>query len=76
MTEKNRMGVVGSCHIGAYIYTLRYIKCGKANCAQCGHGPYWYVEGPAKSGGRFKRYLGKTQPAEVTSYQQRLELFR
>ena len=70
-----KSATIGSCHIGAYIYTLRSISCGRANCGACPHGPYWYVEGPNGRGGRFKRYLGKTTPAEVASYQQRLNLF-
>jgi len=43
--------------------TFRYetVRCGKANCTRCPHGPYWYAywkeEGRTRS-----RYIGRTLP--------------
>lgn len=38
-------------------YRLEEVRCGKANCTRCPHGPYWYAywreEGRVRS-----RYLG------------------
>lgn len=42
-------------------YRCQYIRCGKANCKACPHGPYWYsfyrVNGKMKS-----EYHGKADP--------------
>lgn len=34
------------------------VKCGKANCGACPHGPYWYAYW-REDGRRRSRYLGK-----------------
>jgi hypothetical protein len=46
--------------------TLRYetVRCGKANCTRCPHGPYWYAYW--KEDGRTRsRYVGRTLPQRV-----------
>ncbi len=43
--------------------TFRYetVRCGKANCTRCPHGPYWYAYW--KEGGRTRsRYVGRVLP--------------
>ncbi len=34
------------------------VKCGKASCTQCPHGPYWYAYW-TEDGKRRSRYVGK-----------------
>ncbi|HEY7124128.1 MAG TPA: DUF6788 family protein [Ktedonobacterales bacterium] len=51
-------------------YQLQYRKCGKSTCSTCkqghGHGPYWYAYW--REGARLRSgYIGKSQPASVTS---------
>ena len=45
-------------------YRLEEVRCGKAGCTRCPHGPYWYAywreEGRLRS-----RYLGRAQPPGV-----------
>jgi hypothetical protein len=42
------------------------VKCGKAGCTTCPHGPYWYAYW--REGGRTRsRYIGKRRPDEGTS---------
>ena len=36
----------------------QWIKCGKANCTRCSHGPYWYAYW-SEGGIRRSRYVGK-----------------
>ncbi len=38
-----------------------YIRCGKASCKTCPHGPYWYVYW-RESGKLRKKYQGKVRP--------------
>lgn len=38
-----------------------YVKCGKAKCGNCPHGPYWYGYQHREDGMR-KRYFGKRPP--------------
>jgi hypothetical protein len=42
-------------------YRQQYVRCGKASCTRCPHGPYWYAywreNGRARS-----RYVGKQLP--------------
>lgn len=40
------------------------VKCGKANCTRCPHGPYWYAYW-REDGVRRSRYLGKLEDIEV-----------
>jgi hypothetical protein len=46
--------------------TFRYetVRCGKANCTRCPHGPYWYAYW--KEGGRTRsRYVGRSLPQKA-----------
>ncbi len=36
------------------------VKCGKANCTRCPHGPYWYAYW-SEDGKRRSKYLGKLE---------------
>jgi hypothetical protein len=46
-------------------YALRMVRCGKAECHACPHGPYWYRW--VKKGSRVRwKYVGKTLPASAT----------
>lgn len=38
----------------------RMVKCGKANCTRCPHGPYWYAYW-TEGGTRRSRYVGKLE---------------
>lgn len=49
-------------------YRQQPVKCGKAGCTRCPHGPYWYAYW--REGGRLRsRYIGKTLPADAASDQ-------
>lgn len=60
--------------------TFRYetVRCGKANCTRCPHGPYWYAYW--KENGRTRsRYIGRTLPEkarQVYEAKQRAKLQR
>jgi hypothetical protein len=42
-------------------YRLEEVKCGKATCTRCPHGPYWYAYW--REDGRVRsRYLGSARP--------------
>jgi hypothetical protein len=45
-------------------YELQLIKCGKATCKRCPHGPYWYafwqIHGRTRS-----RYIGQLLPEDI-----------
>jgi hypothetical protein len=44
-------------------YRQEQVRCGKAGCRSCPHGPYWYAYW--KEDGRTrKRYIGRTLPGE------------
>jgi hypothetical protein len=40
------------------------VKCGKASCTRCPHGPYWYAYW-REDGTRRSRYLGKLEEGVV-----------
>lgn len=43
-------------------FRREYVRCGRAGCRSCPHGPYWYAYW--REGGRTrKRYIGKELPA-------------
>lgn len=42
-------------------YRSEYVKCGKAGCRRCPHGPYWYAYW-RQDGKLRKRYIGKVDP--------------
>ena len=45
-------------------YRLETVRCGKAGCASCPHGPYWYAY--FREQGRLRsRYIGRELPEEV-----------
>ncbi len=60
--------------------TFRYetVRCGKANCTRCPHGPYWYAYW--KENGRTRsRYIGRVLPEkarQVYEEKQRARLTR
>ena len=42
-------------------YRREEVRCGKANCQRCPHGPYWYAYW--RENGRLRsRYLGSAKP--------------
>ena len=41
----------------------QHVKCGKSNCTQCPHGPYWYAYW-WEDGRRRSRYVGKLEDLE------------
>ena len=44
-------------------YRLEEVRCGKANCGRCPHGPYWYAYW--REDGRLRsRYLGRARPGK------------
>jgi hypothetical protein len=44
-------------------YRQQHVRCGKANCSRCPHGPYWYAYW--KEDGRTrKRYIGRHLPGQ------------
>lgn len=56
--EKPGREVVRREHIGAVVYQLEKVRCGKPSCRSCPHGPYWY--GYQRKGGRVVSfYVGK-----------------
>ncbi|MGH2739954.1 MAG: hypothetical protein ACRDH6_05665 [Actinomycetota bacterium] len=47
---------------GRVTFRQETVKCGRANCTRCPHGPYWYAYW--REGGRLRsRYIGKELPA-------------
>ncbi len=45
-------------------YRLESVRCGKAGCASCPHGPYWYAY--YREGKKLRsRYIGRDLPADV-----------
>ncbi|MBW3594723.1 MAG: hypothetical protein KY391_04020 [Actinobacteria bacterium] len=49
---------------GSVTYRLETVRCGKASCTTCPHGPYWYAY--YRDGGRLRsRYIGRELPADV-----------
>ena len=44
-------------------YRQEHVRCGKASCSRCPHGPYWYAYW--KENGRTrKRYIGRHLPGQ------------
>jgi hypothetical protein len=48
-------------------FRCEYVRCGKAGCRRCPHGPYWY-EYWWESGKTKKRYHGRVDPRSEDSY--------
>ena len=43
-------------------FRQQHVRCGKANCNRCPHGPYWYAYW--REGDKVRsRYIGKTRPS-------------
>lgn len=50
---------------GKVTYRQQAVRCGKATCTRCPHGPYWYAFW--REGAHVRsRYVGKTLPDGVT----------
>jgi hypothetical protein len=48
---------------GKVTYRQERVRCGRAGCTRCPHGPYWYAYW--REDGRLRsRYIGKDRPAE------------
>jgi hypothetical protein len=47
---------------GAVTFRQEMVKCGKAGCTRCPHGPYWYAYW-REDGRTRSRYVGKHLPA-------------
>jgi hypothetical protein len=45
---------------------VEYVRCGKAFCLKCEHGPYYYAYWRDKSGKLKKKYIGRNNPSERT----------
>lgn len=50
--------------IGTITYRQQHVRCSKAGCTRCPHGPYWYAYW-REDGKQRSRYIGKTLPAGV-----------
>ena len=49
---------------GKVTYRLEPVRCGRAGCTRCPHGPYWYAYW--REDGRVRsRYIGKTLPEDA-----------
>ena len=47
-------------------YRQEPVRCGRANCTRCPHGPYWYAYW--REDGRLRsRYIGKELPEDVST---------
>jgi hypothetical protein len=57
--------LVDEKRIGASLYQLEKVRCGKGACKSCPHGPYWY--GYRRTGGKLKSwYVGKDLSKEIS----------
>lgn len=52
-------------------FRCEWIKCGKAACRSCPHGPYWYAYW-SEGGKTKKRYVGKGDPTQAKGEKDRL----
>lgn len=49
---------------GKVTFRQQMVRCGKAGCTRCPHGPYWYAYW--REQGRMRsRYVGKSLPGEL-----------
>jgi len=57
-------GVHAQQTFGSITFRYETVRCGKANCTRCPHGPYWYAYW--KEGGRTRsRYVGRALPEKA-----------
>jgi hypothetical protein len=57
--------VVEQKRVGAKVYQLEMVRCGKGACKSCPHGPYWY--GYRRQSGKLKSwYVGKDLSKEFS----------
>lgn len=56
--------VTAEQQIGSITFRYETVRCGKANCTRCPHGPYWYAYW--KENGRTRsRYVGRSLPQKA-----------
>lgn len=48
----------------SWTYRFEYVRCGKAGCRGCPHGPYWYRY-QHRGGKMRKEYVGKVRPDQA-----------
>lgn len=61
------MELMSFYHEAGIHYRQEMVKCGKADCGKCPHGPYWYAY--TRRGAYLKKtYVGKNLPAAVLDY--------
>lgn len=58
--------IVRRVTLGSYEYQLKMVRCAKASCGKCPHGPYWYLLIRLRDGTTVLRYIGKQCPSEVS----------
>lgn len=59
-----RPGVHAEQTFGSITFRYETVRCGKANCTRCPHGPYWYAYW--KENGRTRsRYVGRVLPEKA-----------
>lgn len=49
-------------------YVAKWVKCNKALCQSCPHGPYWYCYIPVPDGKPVVRYVGKHLKGAAQKY--------
>ena len=54
-------GAGGGPAEGKITYRQEHVRCGRANCTRCPHGPYWYAYW-REDGRTRSRYVGKELP--------------
>ncbi len=60
----SRPAIHAEQQFGSLTFRYETVRCGKANCTRCPHGPYWYAYW--KEGGRTRsRYVGRMLPEKV-----------
>lgn len=56
--------VEGEPGLDGVSYRRQLVRCGKASCTTCPHGPYWYAHWREEGRPR-KRYIGRHLPGEA-----------
>ena len=55
---------ISAPELAGVTYRLETVRCGKAGCTSCPHGPYWYAY--FREGKKLRsRYIGRDLPADV-----------